>query len=69
MSIQEMQSERNRGAKWARDLSMDAVHAIIDAMVLGDFDWREWLDNRPTAVFLNAAFSEAQYREESSLAF
>lgn len=64
MSIEQIQNERKRGRKWAKALAMSQIHTLVDAMVLGDFDWREWLDAKPSAVFLNAAFTEAQYREE-----
>ncbi len=69
MSIEQMQTERKRGAKWAKSLPMDCVHAVVDAMVLGEFDWRDWLDTKPSAVFLNAAFTEAQHREECEVAW
>lgn len=64
MGIEVMQSERKRGEKWAKDLPMEHVYAIVDAMVLGEFDWRDWFEARPSPVFLNAAFNVAQHREE-----
>lgn len=64
MSIETIQAEKKRGASWAKGMAMSDVHAFIDALVLDDFDWRDWFDSRPSAPFLNAAFSEAQYREE-----
>lgn len=64
MGIEAMQNERKRGERWAKGIAMSDVHALIDAMVLDDFDWRDWFDERPSAPFLNAAFNAAQYREE-----
>jgi hypothetical protein len=57
-------NDRQRGERWARELGLDQCHALIDALVLGDFDWREWLDDKPSNAFVSAAFDEAQYREE-----
>lgn len=62
-------NDRARGERWARELDMDRVHALIDALVLDDFDWREWLDERPSSTFISAAFDEAQYREEMGVAW
>ena len=64
-----MGNERKAGEKWARELDMDRVHALIDALVLDDFDWREWLDEKPSNAFISAAFDECQYREEMGIAY
>lgn len=64
MGIEAMHKDRARGERWAKDLPMDHVHAILDAMILGEFDWRDYFDSKPSAPFLNAAFNAAQYREE-----
>lgn len=64
MGIEQMRNERTRGTRWAKSLAMDDVHMLVDAMVLGEFDWRDWLDERPSAAFVNAAFATAQLREE-----
>ena len=65
----DINQDRKSGERWARELDMDRVHALIDALVLGDFDWREWLDEKPTNAFISAAFDEAQYREEMGVAY
>lgn len=64
MGIEAMASERKRGASWAEGLYMSDVHALIDAMVLDEFDWRDWFDAKPSAPFLSGAFDAAQSREE-----
>jgi hypothetical protein len=38
--------------------------AIIDAMVLGNFDWRDWTDRKPPPGYLNALFDELIMLEE-----
>ncbi len=64
MGIEAMRQERNRGESWAKGLCSSDLHAFIDALVLGEFDWRDWFDTRPSAPFVNSAFTTAQLREE-----
>jgi hypothetical protein len=35
-------------------LPTDRRYELGDALVLGDFDWTEWFDEKPTGVFLRA---------------
>lgn len=68
--INGLKNERNRGASWVEGMSMEQVHAFMDAMVLDDFDYREFgLDTKPTSAFLNAASDAAQYREETDSSY
>lgn len=60
-----IQADRRRAAQWVKALSLVQVHDLLDAMILGSFDWRDYFDDKPTSAFINAAFDEAQYREES----
>lgn len=64
LSVRDAMREREKGRKWARGLQMYDVHQFLDQNVLGDYDWREWFDKKPTGVFVNAAFDECQFREE-----
>lgn len=68
--INGLKNERNRGASWVKGMSMDQVHAFVDAMVLGDFEYIEFgLDTKPSGTFLNAAMDVAQYREETDSSY
>ncbi len=58
-------SDRASGKAWANGLRMDQIHALIDDFVLGTFDWRDWLDRKPSRGFTNGAFDAAQSREEA----
>jgi hypothetical protein len=62
--LKQRQREQARAVTWARGLG-HGLHDFIDQLVLGDFDWRLWFEDRPTSAFLNAAFDEAQRIEES----
>lgn len=64
LSVREKIRDREKGQKWARGLQKHDVHEFIDQSVLGDFDWRDWFESKPSSVFLNAAFDECQFREE-----
>lgn len=69
-NIDGLKQERNRGEQWVKGMSMDQVHAFVDAMVLGDFWYPEWgLDAKPTGTFLTAAMDTAQYREETDTSY
>jgi len=59
-----MSAERDRGKRFARSLNPRERGDFIDALVLGDYDWRDWFHERPHGAFLNAAFAEAQFLEE-----
>lgn len=65
----DIKQEQKRARHWVRTLGPDQIFALVDALVLGDFDWREWLDTQPTKVFVSAAFTEAQHREELEIGY
>lgn len=46
--------ERQRALRYFAKLTTDERHELGDALVLGDFDWMDWFDERPTLVFLRA---------------
>jgi hypothetical protein len=57
--------ERAAGARWAQQLPLHLVYQFVDAAVLGELDWRDWFDARPSRAFLAGAFDAAQHREET----
>lgn len=46
--------ERQRAMRYFAKLPTDRRYELGDALVLGDFDWTEWFDEKPTGVFLRA---------------
>jgi hypothetical protein len=57
------QRERYRGRAWARAMSDRDVWLWQDAMVLGEFDWRDWFIDKPSAAFIAGASDEIEYRD------
>lgn len=55
MTVRQATAERKRGRDWFFGLDNLARGELGDALVLGDFDWREWLTTKPSAAFLNGA--------------
>ena len=53
MSLQQANEEHAAGAAFFDKLDRFAKGEIGDALVLGEFDWREWLTKKPSAAFLN----------------
>lgn len=49
-NVKTAKQETNRARQWIRELSLDQIHALLDALILGDFEWREWLENRPSGA-------------------
>ncbi len=48
--------DRERGARWFRDLPEHLKNDLGDEFVLGTFDWRDWgFASRPSGAFLNGA--------------
>ena len=46
--------EREAGQKWFNELPNYLKWELGDQFVLGDFDWRDWFDEKPSEAFLNA---------------
>jgi hypothetical protein len=65
-TVRERMQERERGSEWAKSLHITDVWVFVDQNVLGDFDWRDWFNSKPTGAFISAAFEHCQYREEMS---
>lgn len=58
------EKELARGKAWARDLMMCDVSVLADAFVLGDFDWMDWFDDKPSGRFLRGVADEVMHRDE-----
>lgn len=56
--------QRDDARAFVERLSRSQIGDLIDAMVLGTFEWIDWLDHPRTSAFWSAVFREAQYREE-----
>ena len=56
-----MTADRYRGRAWARALSSSEVGMLADALVLGEFDWRDWFLDKPSKEFLRGASDEAMH--------
>lgn len=55
--------EYNRGRTWAKQKSLAEIGTFVDAMVLGDYDWRDWFSDKPSSMFLAGAVDEAENRD------
>lgn len=51
--------------KWVEGMDASTLGAFVDALVLGDYDWRDWFSDKPEPGFVNEAFKHAQYLEET----
>lgn len=58
---------RAAGRRWIADRSLSEVGAILDAMILGDFDWRDWFADPPPKGFRAGAYDAAREREERGI--
>jgi hypothetical protein len=58
------QREYARGEAFARNLHMSDVGTLQDAFVLGDFDWRDWFEDKPSRSFIAGLADERSYREQ-----
>lgn len=38
---------------------------LADALVLGEFDWRDWFEDKPSKEFLRGFTDEAMYRDQN----
>jgi hypothetical protein len=48
--------ERERGREWVRELhKRGQLGDLGDELVLGTFDWRDWLDYKPSRAFIEGA--------------
>jgi hypothetical protein len=61
LSMRQRMAEYDRGREWARELhKRGQLGDLGDELVLGTFDWRDWLDRKPSSAFLNGADYERE---------
>jgi len=58
LSVRQRAVEKERGRKWFRSLSRWDKDELGNQFVLGDFDWRDWLEQKPSSAFLAGAEDE-----------
>ena len=54
MNIRTREKEQSRGKTWFNSLSSSDKFSLGDQLVLGEFDWRDWFDSKPSSIFMNA---------------
>jgi len=52
MDTRDKKLEYGRGVRWFRRLPYQERNVLGDQLVLGDFDWRDWFEEKPSAAFL-----------------
>ncbi len=62
-----MSGDAYRGRCEARALSSRDVGMAADALVLGDFDWRDWWIDKPSKEYLRAWSDEVMRRDQDDL--
>jgi hypothetical protein len=55
---------KEAGRQWVREMPLKDVFELGDHLVLGIFDWTEWLEAKPGRRFLAGAEEERIYREQ-----
>lgn len=53
MTVRERMRDEERAKKWWAGLTDDQRWALGDALVLGEFDWREWFEHKESRAFMN----------------
>lgn len=62
--LDKIAKEKKAAQRWIDSLDTATRARWIDDHVLGEYDWRDWFDAKPSRAFVNEAFTHAQYREE-----
>jgi hypothetical protein len=65
-TVRQKIKERAAGRKFFRGLTRAAKDELGNALVLGYFDWTDWLDTKPTAAFLSEVDRERMYWESEA---
>lgn len=55
---------REEARKFVKGLSRQQLGELGDALVLGEFDWRDWLHEKPSGALLRAIDEERILAEE-----
>lgn len=58
-------SEIVKAKRFVNSLHRSERWELNDRLVLGDFDWRDYFESRPTGTFLNAVADELSYQEQT----
>jgi hypothetical protein len=65
MSVADAMKEKKKAEKWFKGLSDREIGQIGDDLVLGEFDWRDWLDEKPSSAFKNKLMDLCNNYEET----
>ena len=57
---------RTRAEHWIDAMDAETHGRFMDDQILGDFDWRDWFEDKPAPGFLRFAFDHGRRREEAS---
>jgi hypothetical protein len=57
-TVRQSMKDKSAAKGFWKSLSRSQRHNIGDALVLGSFDWRDWLSKKPSTAFLNALDAE-----------
>lgn len=55
MDVRGRAAECTRGEQWFSGLSIEDKWGVGDAFVLGEWDWRDWFERKPTPSFMQGA--------------
>lgn len=55
--------ERTEAFRWVDSLSSRDLGELGDALVLGEYDWRDWFNEKPSRAFMSAVEERRIYRE------
>lgn len=58
MNVRDQMKVQEQAREFWAGLSFSDKGALGDALVLGDLDWRDWLDSKPPAGFWNCVDNE-----------
>lgn len=59
--LKKRQREREAAKRYWKSLDNYTRGILGDALVLGDFDWRDWFHTKPSRVFMNQLGEELIY--------
>ena len=54
LTPEQARREKTRAAKFFASLTRAQRFDLGDQLVLGEFDWRDWFDAKPTGTFMRA---------------
>ena len=58
---------KNVARSYARQLDSSTIALIADSLVWGDFDWRDWFDDKPSTETLRAFQDEVMQLDELAI--